>query len=64
MDAIKKTTITREDFSTTLQSDDKRLSIVIDMPIEMSQELQEDLEPLIDFFYRLRRKSEYKVIDS
>jgi hypothetical protein len=64
MKKVKRLLISRDDFSAKMKNNNKGLHIVIDIPENISQEIQEDLEPLLDFFLRLKKKTEYKVIDS
>jgi hypothetical protein len=64
MSKIKRLQISRDSFSAKMKNNDKGLHIVVDIPANISQKIQEDLEPLLDFFLRLKKKTEYKVIDS
>jgi hypothetical protein len=60
---VKRLQISRDDFSAKMKNNNKGLHIVVDIPASVSQEIQEDLEPLLDFFLKLKKKTEYKVID-
>jgi hypothetical protein len=64
MSKVKRLSISRDKFSAKMKSNNKGLQIVVDIPENISQEIQEDLEPLLDFFLRLKKKTEYKVVDS
>ena len=64
MSKIKRLAISRDKFYAKMKNNGDSLHIVVDIPESVSQEIQEDLEPLLDFFLRLKKKTGYKVIDS
>jgi len=64
MSKIKRLQISRDDFSAKMKNNNNGLHIIVNIPANISQEIQEDLEPLLEFFLKLKKKTEYKVIDS
>lgn len=64
MSKVKRLLISKDSFQAKLKTTGKGLHVVLDIPADISQDLQEDLEPLIDFFLKLKKKTDYKVIDS
>lgn len=63
MSKVKRVSISKEEFYAKIKQNNKSLHIVIDIPNNISAELQEELEPLVDFFLKLKNKNDYKVVD-